>query len=451
MAKTVLSGTRIRDHRAAKGLRQVELAKRCGISPSYLNLIEHNRRRIGGALLLKIAAALETDPSVLAEGAEAALATALDAAAEAHGDTGAERDRLEELVSRFPGWARLIEAQYVDMRRLEQVVERLDDRLTHDPFLSASMHNVLTSAAGIRSASAILAGEEKIEPEWQARFHRNIYEDSQRLAEATETLVEYLDSEDNNERDGRLPQDEFDRWLAARAWRIAELDEDPDRPIDEILHVSDAPASAAARDLARRHVRQYARDAKALSLDTLSDALEDDTTPEDLAARFDLPLPIVFRRLAALPVAQLPGQFEFRAGRLRSVGHPDVPQTRAGFRTSPFQRCLSALAALSGDAASTDANSRPPRGGRARFRPVRCGGDFRGEPPHGIRPPGRPDIVDADPRGASAPVRSDVACRHQLPDMRRSGLSRASRGFGLFHAGLRATLTRHDPCAIVTP
>lgn len=306
MARTLLSGTRIRDHRTAKGLRQVELAGRCGISPSYLNLIEHNRRRIGGALLLKIAEALETDPSILSEGAEAALATALDAAAEAHDRTGAERDRLEELVSRFPGWARLIEAQYRDVRRLEQVVERLDDRLTHDPFLSASMHNVLTSVTGIRSASAILAGDDKVEPEWQARFHRNIYEDSQRLAAATEALVEYLDSQDSDERGGRLPQDEFERWLSARDWRIGELEQDPDRDADEILAEQEVELSGAAGDLARRHLTQYAADVRRLPLGALLGAIQPGATPEALSARLGVDLPLVFRRLAALPAEDAP-------------------------------------------------------------------------------------------------------------------------------------------------
>ncbi len=306
MARTVLSGTRIRDHRTSKGLRQVELASRCGISPSYLNLIEHNRRRIGGALLLKIAEALETDPSVLSEGAEAALATALDAAAEAHDQAGAERDRLEELVSRFPGWARLIEAQYKDVRRLEQVVERLDDRLTHDPFLSASMHNVLTSVTGIRSASAILAGDDKIEPEWQARFHRNIYEDSQRLAQATETLVEYLDREDGDESGGRLPQDEFERWLSARSWQVAELEKDPSQPIDDIVANQEVSLTNAAQDLVRRHLAQYARDVRMLPLTGLLKALDHDTRPELLSDQLGVALPVIFRRLAALTAAEMP-------------------------------------------------------------------------------------------------------------------------------------------------
>uniref|UniRef100_A0AAN0NK29 Helix-turn-helix transcriptional regulator n=1 Tax=Yoonia rhodophyticola TaxID=3137370 RepID=A0AAN0NK29_9RHOB len=40
-----LTGARIRERRLDLGLRQSAVAQEVGISPSYLNLIEHNRRR----------------------------------------------------------------------------------------------------------------------------------------------------------------------------------------------------------------------------------------------------------------------------------------------------------------------------------------------------------------------------------------------------------------------
>ena len=45
-------GIRISSRRKALGIGQAELARRAGISPSYLNLIEANKRDVGGALLL---------------------------------------------------------------------------------------------------------------------------------------------------------------------------------------------------------------------------------------------------------------------------------------------------------------------------------------------------------------------------------------------------------------
>ena len=48
-------GSKVRRLRQAHGLTQVDMAKRLGISPSYLNLIEHNQRPLTRSLLMKLA------------------------------------------------------------------------------------------------------------------------------------------------------------------------------------------------------------------------------------------------------------------------------------------------------------------------------------------------------------------------------------------------------------
>jgi transcriptional regulator with XRE-family HTH domain len=62
MPRSALTGTRIRERRLARGLRQAELARSVGVSASYLNLIEHNRRRVGDELLNRFARALGVQP-----------------------------------------------------------------------------------------------------------------------------------------------------------------------------------------------------------------------------------------------------------------------------------------------------------------------------------------------------------------------------------------------------
>ena len=300
MSRSLLAGTRIRNSRMALGMKQAELARVCGISASYLNLIEHNRRRIGGSLLLRIAEALGADPSAIGEGVESALLASLDSAADKHKEVAAERDRGDELASRFPGWAQLIGAQFRENARLEQVVERLDDRLTHDPFLSASMHNVLTSVTAIRSASGILAGGDPVEPAWQRRFARNIHEDSQRLADATESLVGYLEAEADDRGTGSLPQDEVEQWLIARGWTIDELERDAAAPIEAIMDGADEIRTLAAQELAHGYLEQYAADAAAIPKPSLEDALGNTEEPLALADVLGAPLPALFRRLATL-------------------------------------------------------------------------------------------------------------------------------------------------------
>src|SRR5580704_19688996 len=48
-------GPKVRSLRRREGLNQVQLAERLGISPSYLNLIESNRRPLPAPLLIKLA------------------------------------------------------------------------------------------------------------------------------------------------------------------------------------------------------------------------------------------------------------------------------------------------------------------------------------------------------------------------------------------------------------
>ncbi|MEM9845835.1 MAG: helix-turn-helix transcriptional regulator, partial [Pseudomonadota bacterium] len=77
MSEASLIGTRIRQRRVTMGLKQAQLAQEAGISASYLNLIEHNRRRIGGKTLIRLADALQIDPATLREGAHRTLLAAL--------------------------------------------------------------------------------------------------------------------------------------------------------------------------------------------------------------------------------------------------------------------------------------------------------------------------------------------------------------------------------------
>src|SRR5512140_2153090 len=54
-------GAKVRALRRRANLTQVELAARLGISPSYLNLIEQNRRSLTAPLLIKLAGTLDVD------------------------------------------------------------------------------------------------------------------------------------------------------------------------------------------------------------------------------------------------------------------------------------------------------------------------------------------------------------------------------------------------------
>lgn len=308
MARSTLVGSRIRERRALAGIRQADLARQVGISASYLNLIEHNRRNVGAALLRRVAAALSVDEAMLTEGAGAVLLDGLREAAGAASDGewgGAEPpelDRIEEFVGRFPGWAALLSAMQARETQLERTVETLSDRMAHDPYLSASLHEVLSALTSVRSTAAILVETEDLEPEWRARFHRNLHDDSVRLAEGAEALVAYLDGTMTRETGLAAPQEELEAWLETKGYHILALEGPGAPPLRQII--ADAPelGSTSARKLAVAWLERYAEDARALPLGPFAKAAAQlGHDPGRLAQHFDADLGVVFRRLAALP------------------------------------------------------------------------------------------------------------------------------------------------------
>jgi predicted transcriptional regulator/transcriptional regulator with XRE-family HTH domain len=77
MPKPLLLGRRIRPLRVRMGLSQAALAQRLGISASYLNLVEHDRRPVTTSLLLELARVLDVDLRTLAAGSDADLLASL--------------------------------------------------------------------------------------------------------------------------------------------------------------------------------------------------------------------------------------------------------------------------------------------------------------------------------------------------------------------------------------
>ena len=296
-----LTGARIRARRLDRGLRQSDLAKAVGISPSYLNLIEHNRRKIAGKLLNDLARALTIDPGALAEGPNTALIDVLRLAVADAPESEAELLNAGEFAGNFPGWAGLVANQARRIARLEATVTGLTDRLTHDPQLATSLHQMISAVTSIRSASSILLNDGSLDRDWQDRFHRNIYDDSVRLAESSRALADYFEGPEEVGARRLSPQEEVARFLEENA---------PDletQGVDEVL--ADAALSSAAAGLILRDwLLRGAEDAKALPLAHFESAARETAyDPVALARRFGCGLATVLRRLAALP---------------RGAGHP---------------------------------------------------------------------------------------------------------------------------------
>ncbi|WP_210527429.1 helix-turn-helix domain-containing protein [Rubellimicrobium arenae] len=296
MAERQPTGTRIRERRQERGLRQAELAQSVGISPSYLNLIEHGHRRIGGKLLADIARALDLDPVALGEGPDGGRVQALRVAAAGAVEPlrpAPELARAQELADRFPGWAALLARQGARIEVLERRVAELAGRLTHDHDLAQALHQVISGVTAIRAASDILAENPDLDRDWQGRFLQNIRTDSETLAEASRALVRFLEAPERATAASRSPQEEAERWLDARDHHLPEV-EVGGWPSG----LPDGPAGSAVLAWSRR----YAADAARLPLEPFAAAArEAGYDPAILARALDEPFARVLRRLASMP------------------------------------------------------------------------------------------------------------------------------------------------------
>lgn len=336
MVVDVVTGTRIRDRRIARGMRQADLAKAVGISASYLNLIEHNKRRIAGKVLSDIARALDVPTDQLSQGVNASLLDRMHSAATNLSDT-VELARAEDLAVRFPGWAALIAAQAQQLTALHDRVQILNDRMTYDPELAASLHQVITAVTAVRSAASILVSGEKVDADWQARFHRNIYDDSVRLAASSEALIRYLDTPDLAGPQQSAPVDAVEAALAAMDYHVAALERGANTDAAQIA-VDMVPNEGPAQNLMANFLQTYLADALAMPLMSFSKAATSAAyDPVALSHQFGVGVDAVLRRLSSLPpsaghppmglaVADASGAMLFR----KPVGGFALPRAGAG-------------------------------------------------------------------------------------------------------------------------
>ena len=303
-----LSGTRIREQRRQAKLTQKSLAEQAGISASYLNLIEHNRRAVAGKVLLSIARVLDVPASSLSDGVDSAKISDLYEAAAHHPTVGAEVVGIEELAGRFPGWAQMIAALYRQTRDQEAMITALSDRLTHDPFLAESLHGMLSNITAIRSTSNILKNIEDIEPEKQARFHTIIHEESRRLTDSAQSLVQYFDKKADPKAGIATPQEELDSFLERHNYAFPQLDNLGEAPattvevayvVNRIMTADGGLENPETNRLVTMFLQNYAQDAQAIpQSDFTKTARRKHYNPSQIASIFHTDLHSAFRRLA---------------------------------------------------------------------------------------------------------------------------------------------------------
>lgn len=218
-------GTRIRRRRRELGISQTELARRVGISASYMNLIEWNKRQIAGSLLRKIAESLDLNLTELDGASENRLFDALNEIAHlpSLAPLDIEENQTGEMIGRFPGWARGIAALARSEQEATSLAQTLSDRLSNDPFLGETVHRMLTRIAAIRSAAEILTEYKDTTDEERERFYTIINEESRVLSDVGEALAAYLDKVDEPNRT-LTPLDEVEALFDVNANRFADIE-----------------------------------------------------------------------------------------------------------------------------------------------------------------------------------------------------------------------------------
>lgn len=137
-------GVRLIRLRKERGLSQVVFAKALGISPSYLNQLEHNQRPLTVPLLLRIHEQFGVDVQMFSEQEEARLITEVRDALVESGPEAASPDELRALVSNMPGVARAVielhQRNRAAQERIDALLAAVGDRHKLPSFNRLGLH-----------------------------------------------------------------------------------------------------------------------------------------------------------------------------------------------------------------------------------------------------------------------------------------------------------------------
>lgn len=125
-------GAKVRALRRRENLNQVQLAERLGISPSYLNLIESNKRPLPASLLIRLAQLFNVDLHTFATDEDARLVADLievfaDPLFEGNGLTSTE---VREVATASPAAGRAVLSLYRAFQAARESAESLSSRVS---------------------------------------------------------------------------------------------------------------------------------------------------------------------------------------------------------------------------------------------------------------------------------------------------------------------------------
>ena len=343
-------GAKIRLLRRQEGLSQVQLAEALGISPSYLNLIEGNKRPLTAPLLIRLAQQFQLDLRALAPDEDQRLSEDL---MEVFGDPlfealGPQAQEVRELVQNSPTLARgifeLYRAYQHAQGSLTTLSEKLSDGQGFDPeatrlpseevgdFIQQAMNHF----PGLEAAAEALWAQEGLAPDnpfpglVAAMEGRGIQVRIHRMGDAPGLLRRYDPDRRTLSLSELLPQRSRSFQLAHQ---LALLDHG-----DLLDGLTDHPLlrTAASRSLARVALANYFASAVLMPYEPFLRAARAERYDIDiLARRFQASFEQVCHRLTTLRRPGLEG-VAFHFLRIDIAGNISKSFSASGIRFARF-------------------------------------------------------------------------------------------------------------------
>lgn len=195
-------GIKIRNRRKSLGISQAHLAQSINISASYLNLIEANKRQVGGTLLHKIAAELSLSIEELSGAAEQRLIQNLEEvlAEPIFVQSDLQPSDAQLLVGEHPKAAQAIVAIHQAYSDANTSLDVYAQRLQADPLFAELLHQILNHVSAVRSSSEIMTDIPDLADADRDRFIKTIYRESGAISDVAATLIAHFEQSSQTRR-----------------------------------------------------------------------------------------------------------------------------------------------------------------------------------------------------------------------------------------------------------
>lgn len=191
MAKSPLLGNRLRRLRKEKNLTQVDLADKLGISASYLNLLENNRRSMTVPLLLHVSQILKVDPQVFSPQEEGHLIGEITDALKdpLFADDEFTDEEIAEMAAEAPALSAAFKKSYDAFKAAQTDLQLLSERLSQDLLFAGSSFRLRTLVTSIMSSTEIVHDNDDLSPKERKEFLQIVLKDSEALNDTVNEML----------------------------------------------------------------------------------------------------------------------------------------------------------------------------------------------------------------------------------------------------------------------